>query len=160
MTTSRWSWWGERGEWYVALQAALLVLVLVGPWISGAATRPGAAMRAIGFLLIACGLLLGLTAISYLRRRDHRPPSTAPLVTSGPYRFIRHPMYAGLDLVALGWALSFGGWLTSLCCAAHRVAGPKGGARRTDPSSPFRCVRHLLRAYPAASPVHLLSSVF
>jgi protein-S-isoprenylcysteine O-methyltransferase Ste14 len=114
MNTSRWSWRGQRGEWYVALQAALLVLILVGPWTSAASTRPGVAMRATGFLLIACGLLLGLRAISYLRRGDHQPPSTAPLVTSGPYRFIRHPMYAGLDLVALGWALSFGGWLTLL----------------------------------------------
>jgi protein-S-isoprenylcysteine O-methyltransferase Ste14 len=113
MNTSRWSWRGERGEWYVVLQAALLVLVLVGPWTTGAATRPGAAVRAIGFLLIACGLLVGITAISYLQRREQQPPSTA-LVTSGPYRFIRHPMYVGLDLFALGWALSFGGWLTFL----------------------------------------------
>jgi protein-S-isoprenylcysteine O-methyltransferase Ste14 len=143
MHTSRWSWRGERGEWYVALQAALLVLVLVGPWTSWAATRPGAAMRAIGFLLIACGLLLGLTAISYLRRGEHEPLSIAPLVTRGPYRFIRHPMYAGLDLVALGWALSFGGWLTFLFAVLLIVLLDRKAAREE------RILRARFAAYPS-----------
>jgi protein-S-isoprenylcysteine O-methyltransferase Ste14 len=129
MNTRRWSWRGARGEWYVVLQAALLVLVLIGPWAIGGVTRPGAAVRAIGFLLIACGLLLGLAAISYLRRNEQQPASAATLVTSGPYGFIRHPMYAGLDLVALGWALAFGGWPTLLLALLLIVVLDRKAAR-------------------------------
>jgi protein-S-isoprenylcysteine O-methyltransferase Ste14 len=32
------------------------------------------------------------------------------LVTTGPYRLVRHPIYLGLVLVALGAALAFGNW--------------------------------------------------
>ncbi|HUG21544.1 methyltransferase family protein [Piscinibacter sp.] len=32
------------------------------------------------------------------------------LVTTGPYRLVRHPIYLGLTLVAMGQALAFGSW--------------------------------------------------
>ena len=32
------------------------------------------------------------------------------LVTTGPYRLVRHPIYLGLALVAMGEALAFGSW--------------------------------------------------
>jgi protein-S-isoprenylcysteine O-methyltransferase Ste14 len=36
------------------------------------------------------------------------------LVTTGPYRHVRHPIYLGLALVAMGEALAFGSWLAAL----------------------------------------------
>ena len=33
------------------------------------------------------------------------------IVTTGPYRLVRHPIYLGLTLLALGQALAFGSWL-------------------------------------------------
>jgi protein-S-isoprenylcysteine O-methyltransferase Ste14 len=32
------------------------------------------------------------------------------LITTGPYRLVRHPIYLGLALLALGEALAFGSW--------------------------------------------------
>ena len=32
------------------------------------------------------------------------------LVTTGPYRLVRHPIYLGLALLAMGEALVFGSW--------------------------------------------------
>jgi protein-S-isoprenylcysteine O-methyltransferase Ste14/pimeloyl-ACP methyl ester carboxylesterase len=36
------------------------------------------------------------------------PPRT--LVSSGPYRFSRNPMYVGVSLILWGWAIAFGSW--------------------------------------------------
>jgi protein-S-isoprenylcysteine O-methyltransferase Ste14 len=34
----------------------------------------------------------------------------AGLVTTGPYRLVRHPIYLGLALLAMGQAIAFGSW--------------------------------------------------
>jgi protein-S-isoprenylcysteine O-methyltransferase Ste14 len=68
-----------------------------------------------GFLLCALGFALAIWARMHLGRNWGMPMSlkTAPeLVTSGPYRVIRHPIYAGLLLAMLGSACVGGGpWL-------------------------------------------------
>ena len=40
------------------------------------------------------------------------PRTDSTLVRSGPYRYVRHPMYAGAIALAYGWALLVNGWLT------------------------------------------------
>src|SRR5262245_23009370 len=37
---------------------------------------------------------------------------TTGLITTGPYRFVRHPIYLGLALLAVGQALAFSSWPT------------------------------------------------
>jgi len=62
---------------------------------------------AIGLVLIAVGVLLAFWAQGLFRRRGTTTiPFEKPskLVTSGPYRFTRNPMYVGLALVYLGVA--------------------------------------------------------
>lgn len=44
--------------------------------------------------------------------RDHQ------VVTSGPYRFVRHPGYAGTLLTVLGLALTLRNWLSLLVLTA------------------------------------------
>jgi len=113
-------WWrGSRGEWYVVVQVALIVLVFLGPrtlptlpvWpapLARISVVAGAVIALAGFVLLLAGLFrLGpnLTPLPY-------PTSNATLIQAGPYRLVRHPMYAGGIALAYGWAFLVCGWLT------------------------------------------------
>ena len=108
---ARW-WKGHRGEWYVALQAVFLALVAFGP--RGPAWQLPA-LRGAGIALIATGALLALLATRRLGRNltplPH-PKDDGTLVETGPYAWVRHPIYCGLILAAFGWALVVQDWLT------------------------------------------------
>lgn len=113
-------WWrGARGEWYVVVQFALFALVAFGPrTLMGWPARafPDACpVRAAGVALMAAGfflMLAGILKIGANMTPLPRPAEGAPLVETGPFRIVRHPMYAGAILMAFGWALLSGGWLT------------------------------------------------
>lgn len=81
-------------------------------------TGPPIAKHPLWGSLELCGLLLMLWSICAMRLRNLRVmPDVAPnafLVTSGPYRFIRHPIYAGLLLVTCS--------LVSCYLTANRLA--------------------------------------
>jgi protein-S-isoprenylcysteine O-methyltransferase Ste14 len=113
-------WWrGTRGEWYVAAQLALIAVVFFAPrtlpglpvWhgpLARISIFAGAALALAGICLLLAGLgRLGpnLTPLPY-------PKPDATLVRTGPYRLVRHPMYAGGIALAFGWALFVRGSLT------------------------------------------------
>src|SRR5207237_10041624 len=50
----------------------------------------------------ACGMVLALYSLSYLRNRFSIVPEARGLVTSGPYRFVRHPIYLGEIIAGFG----------------------------------------------------------
>jgi protein-S-isoprenylcysteine O-methyltransferase Ste14 len=59
-------------------------------------------------LLITFWVMTANTFLStFVRIQDERGHTT---VTSGPYRFIRHPMYFGIFLMSLGMPLLLGSW--------------------------------------------------
>jgi protein-S-isoprenylcysteine O-methyltransferase Ste14 len=70
---------------------------------------PVATARAGGSALTAAAIAVGATAFRALRAAgtsiDPREPTTA-LVTSGPYRFTRNPLYLSLTFLYAGIALS------------------------------------------------------
>ena len=104
----------------MAAQLLLVALVSLGPrspagWPAWGppALQPvwrlaGGAMMAAGALLFGGGawrLGRAVTPLPY-------PKPGASLVSSGPYALVRHPIYGGLVLLALGWAIAIQGWLT------------------------------------------------
>ena len=67
----------------------------------------GSTIRVVGYVFIALGLVFAFSALGIFRKTKtttvpHETPST--LVTTGPYRFTRNPMYVGLTLEYLGIA--------------------------------------------------------
>jgi protein-S-isoprenylcysteine O-methyltransferase Ste14 len=68
-------------------------------------------LRILGGLLVAAGLIFGGSAFAQMTKAHTSPdphqPTTA-LVTQGPYRFTRNPIYLGFFLIYLGFTLLAG----------------------------------------------------
>jgi protein-S-isoprenylcysteine O-methyltransferase Ste14 len=120
MATDHKHWWkGARGEWLVVGQVALIGLVFFGPrtvfgqptWsfpFAAACPIAGILLMVAGGVLLLAGLVKlgpGLTPLPY-------PKEGAWLVETWPFALVRHPMYSGGVVLALGWALCVRSWLT------------------------------------------------
>lgn len=69
----------------------------------------GPALAAFGFIVVALGFALDIFAIVTLRRARTTVLPTrnaAKLVTHGPYRISRNPIYLGNTLILLGFAFA------------------------------------------------------
>jgi protein-S-isoprenylcysteine O-methyltransferase Ste14 len=107
------AWWkNTRGEWYVVVQTLLFALIAIGPgWIDVRPDLPdGTRMAALlaGVALGGVGLALAVSGIVWLGDNLSalpHPKDNATLVQSGPYALARHPIYCGLIVGAVGWAL-------------------------------------------------------
>ena len=67
----------------------------------------GSAVEPLGWILLALGVVIaGSGAVTFSRAKTAINPhrSASQLVTHGPYRFTRNPMYTGLTLAYLGGA--------------------------------------------------------
>jgi protein-S-isoprenylcysteine O-methyltransferase Ste14 len=98
----------DRGVGWILVQALLLVLFLVVPRVGPAWPLAGA-FQVVGYGLAAAGV--AMLAWSAARLGGSLTPFPRPLpggrlVTSGPYGFVRHPIYLGLLVLCLGWALA------------------------------------------------------
>ena len=79
---------------------------------SGSSEAP-TALALTGCALALAGASLVLSARARLGPAWSLVPKAdqgTGLVTAGPYRLVRHPIYAGLALLAVGQALAFGSW--------------------------------------------------
>jgi protein-S-isoprenylcysteine O-methyltransferase Ste14 len=67
--------------------------------------------RPLGLLSLFAGiiLLLWCSVVFYVSGRGTLAPWSPPqrLVAVGPYRFSRNPMYLGVTLILIGWAVLF-----------------------------------------------------
>jgi protein-S-isoprenylcysteine O-methyltransferase Ste14 len=74
-----------------------------------------------GDLLLGAGLLFAIASVAFLGRCFGVLPDVRGLVTRGPYRLVRHPLYLGELTASLGivlgaqrWAPALGAWLVCL----------------------------------------------
>ena len=100
-----------NGRLLVALQFISLAL-LVWPWSPGR-------FSVLSASLVVLGMGLGLWALAFNRIGNFNirpaPKNDALLITGGPYRYIRHPMYAALLIFGAGIACWYGTWLKAAC---------------------------------------------
>ncbi len=88
---------------------ALSVLLLVRVFRGGSLAVNSPVLGAIGAVVFASGIALAIWARVHLGLNWGMPmtqKAEPELVTSGPYRFVRHPIYAGLLAGLLGTAFT------------------------------------------------------
>ncbi|WP_084496151.1 methyltransferase family protein [Meiothermus cerbereus] len=108
---------GERGEWYVVGQFALLGLLVLALWLTPSSSPSWLTWLGRGLSWLGLGVLL--LAAWQLGRNLTALPKPKPggyLVRQGMYRVVRHPIYCGVLLWALGSSLAhLNPWTVLLC---------------------------------------------
>jgi len=99
-----------RGGWWVVAQFPLLLLAyLIPDWTGNHITgslvstliHAGQALLIVGALLTSAGVVsLGRWLTPF-----PRPLPQSQLRTTGAYALVRHPLYSGILLMAVGWSL-------------------------------------------------------
>ncbi len=106
-------------------------LTAFGLFFPSLLTFPGTLEGYAALLLALTGCLLAVAgAALVLRSRMELGPAwsfvpiadeATGLVTTGPYRLVRHPIYLGLSMLAMGEALAFASWPAFLVVLAGIV---------------------------------------
>jgi protein-S-isoprenylcysteine O-methyltransferase Ste14 len=118
----------RRGRSVVGVVAALtaqLAFILIG---LAAGSSGSGAMLVAGDVLLGAGLLFAIASVAFLGRCFGVLPDVRGLVTRGPYRLVRHPLYLGELTAALGialgaqrWAPALGAWVVCLSLQLMRT---------------------------------------
>jgi len=78
-------------------------------------------VRVAGLVVMWCGMAIRVWAILTLGNAFRTTVEVEPdqkIVTSGPYRWLRHPSYTGLLVILAGFGLALGNWLSFAICLA------------------------------------------
>jgi protein-S-isoprenylcysteine O-methyltransferase Ste14 len=113
----------DRSSMYFLAITLTTVLPTIGYTVNAGTTAPGAfswgfpVISYIGFVVFLLGLIVNWTGILTLNKqwsavvvisKDHK------LIDTGIYKYIRHPIYAGVLLELLGLGLALANWITIL----------------------------------------------
>jgi protein-S-isoprenylcysteine O-methyltransferase Ste14 len=114
----------KRAQWRESRATAIwnrapvvlgMIMLLRPQWLPAALTYrfvpPEPELPALGTILVFLGLLFALWARAHLGRNWSGAVTVKKghtLITSGPYRWVRHPIYSGVLLALFGTALAIG----------------------------------------------------
>ena len=112
-TTTYSRWWGERGgeaaSWILRnlLGIPIWVIAFIAGWRQPAPLllESSSATNTLGWLLIIAGSIPFLWGHVILGKPTHMPSVRDKLVRHGLYAYVRHPIYSGGMLIALGLGL-------------------------------------------------------
>jgi protein-S-isoprenylcysteine O-methyltransferase Ste14 len=102
------------------------VLAALALRISSASVPDGTVSFGLGLAMMWCGICLRFWSFRTLGRYFTFTVMTSadqPVVTSGPYRFVRHPSYLGIALVLTGIGATYGNWLSLAALALVPLIG-------------------------------------
>ena len=103
----------SRGYFYVAVQFLLIALLFTAPRQADPYGTFSDLLGIVGVAVIALGAVILVTSFVRLGRSltaNPVPKDDGVLVTSGLYGRVRHPIYFGLLVLALGVVLDAGWW--------------------------------------------------
>jgi protein-S-isoprenylcysteine O-methyltransferase Ste14 len=108
---------GTRVLIAVSLGAAIAVASVATSVAPSLRTPLG--VRVLGVVVMWLGLITRVWAVAALGRAFRTTvevDADQAVVTTGPYRWIRHPSYTGLLLIVAGLGLAVGNWLAVAAC--------------------------------------------
>jgi protein-S-isoprenylcysteine O-methyltransferase Ste14 len=117
---------GTRMVVALSLAGAIFVGVSLRRWVPALDTPAPAAFAAAGLAVIWVGLAVRVWAVTTLGGSFStfvQVDAGQAVISRGPYRWVRHPSYTGLLLVALGFGLGAGNWLSLAVCAIVPLLG-------------------------------------
>ncbi len=100
--------------WAVPFYAILIVIVVSPAWLRRGMIETPAWMRTLGAIAVLPSPVLFLWVFSYLGNNSTGAFSAVfsqRLVTRGPYRYVRHPLYAVECVFLAGLALATSHWI-------------------------------------------------
>jgi protein-S-isoprenylcysteine O-methyltransferase Ste14 len=106
-----------------AIGGAIVVALLTAN--RAASLRIPGPHRPAGVIAMWLGLAIRVWAVAALGRAFRTTVEVDPdqaIVSSGPYRWVRHPSYTGLLLIVAGLGLAAGNWLALAVCVALPLA--------------------------------------
>jgi protein-S-isoprenylcysteine O-methyltransferase Ste14 len=103
----------------IAMTLGAAIVTALGARAVAPDLRMPAPLRTAGVVVMWLGLALRVWAIAALGSSFRTTVAVEPgqaVVASGPYRWIRHPSYAGLLLIVAGLGAALGNWLSLVAC--------------------------------------------
>ena len=116
----------DRGSYWIVLITLYSAMVLIVATRSLKVGDLPALFQWIGLALIWIGVLVREWAVLSLGRAFSVVVKTEPdqnLISSGPYRWVRHPAYTGSVITIGGFGLAVGSWLGTVLAMTIALIG-------------------------------------